>query len=386
MVSYIGSKAAPANGYGSQWVFLGDSITEGDRASSYPYWVSWLSKQQIRVVKNAGKGGDQTSGMLVRIITDVLPYSPQVCFVMGGTNDYSPVGTGSITMQSALLRYKQNIDAICQTLMANRIKPVLGTVPPNNTVGTRLIFINEQNTWLRRYAQSKGILLVDMYAAVVDPATGKYIASPSVYTTDGTHPTQAASAVMAQAIVSAATPFIPPSLDAGFPNLADTSTLTPNLGFANLNGTSGMPNNWAPYGGTAAITAGTMAPTSLTDAQIPGKTLKIQYTTAQTNGPSATTSKVLAGDLIQISGIMSCDANMYPQVQVGVVGGAISKPLIIPTGNAHPALDHVRWYAEVNADITGNFGVSLLTSSTASGGNVWWGCPTIRNLSSVGGI
>ena len=58
-----------------------------------PAWPPRLDglDANLRLVNNAGKPGDRTAGMLSRLDRDVFPYSPNVLFVLGGTND---LGTG----------------------------------------------------------------------------------------------------------------------------------------------------------------------------------------------------------------------------------------------------------------------------------------------------
>lgn len=72
------------------WICFGDSITEGNGPiPGYFALASVLSGQQLRLVRNAGIGGNTTAQMLARVQADVVAYAPAYCIVLGGTNDSS---------------------------------------------------------------------------------------------------------------------------------------------------------------------------------------------------------------------------------------------------------------------------------------------------------
>lgn len=69
---------------------LGDSITHGGGSISVPpstVIYNWQSYCKFPV-KNLGKSGDTTEKMLERFERDILPFSPEILFVLAGVNDY----------------------------------------------------------------------------------------------------------------------------------------------------------------------------------------------------------------------------------------------------------------------------------------------------------
>ncbi len=69
---------------------LGDSITHGGGSISVPpsnVIYSWQNYCKIPI-KNLGKSGDTTEKMLDRFERDILPFSPEILFIMAGVNDY----------------------------------------------------------------------------------------------------------------------------------------------------------------------------------------------------------------------------------------------------------------------------------------------------------
>ncbi len=69
---------------------LGDSITHGGGSISVPpstVVYNWESYCDFPI-KNLGKSGDTTYKLLDRFDEDVLPFSPEVLFIMAGVNDF----------------------------------------------------------------------------------------------------------------------------------------------------------------------------------------------------------------------------------------------------------------------------------------------------------
>ena len=105
---------------------IGDSITHGGGSISVPPSTAvynWETYSKVPV-KNLGKSGDTTDDILARFDRDVLPFKPEVLFVMAGVNDYrsSILGWHSVT----------NLKAIKEKCIQNNIKPVFITPTPLN--------------------------------------------------------------------------------------------------------------------------------------------------------------------------------------------------------------------------------------------------------------
>ena len=157
------------------FVALGDSLTSGYNNPG-PAWPPRLDSldANLRLVNNAGKPGDTTAGMLSRLSKDVYAYSPNVLFVLGGTNDIG-MGVSEATTIS-------NLKAIVVGAKGRGIKVFLLTVPPNSssTSGTR---INSLNVAIQHLANTYQIVLIDIHA----PLSGPDGLIQSRYTVDGLH-------------------------------------------------------------------------------------------------------------------------------------------------------------------------------------------------------
>ena len=105
---------------------LGDSITHGGGSVSVPpstVMYNWETYCAIPV-KNLGRSGDTTAELLARFDNDVLPFRPEVLFIMAGVNDYRAniLGWESV----------ENLEAIRNKCERNGIKPVFLTPTPIN--------------------------------------------------------------------------------------------------------------------------------------------------------------------------------------------------------------------------------------------------------------
>ena len=116
---------------------LGDSITHGGGSISVPpstvvyNWENYCALP----VKNLGKSGDTTERLLNRFEEDVLPFNPEILFIMAGVNDYRSdiLGWDSVMNLGAL-------KAKCEDY---GIKPVFITPTPLNPDQIRKVkFIN----------------------------------------------------------------------------------------------------------------------------------------------------------------------------------------------------------------------------------------------------
>ncbi len=105
---------------------LGDSITHGGGAISAPpstVLYNWETYCAIPV-KNLGRSGDTTAEILERFDNDVLPFRPEVLFIMAGVNDYRADILGSESVE--------NLELLRDKCERNGIKPVFLTPTPIN--------------------------------------------------------------------------------------------------------------------------------------------------------------------------------------------------------------------------------------------------------------
>ena len=169
-------------------VFLGDSITEG-----------WFDKRPGFFTTgriDRGIGGQTTSQMVLRMMSDVVALHPRAVHIMGGTNDIAG-NTGPMTEQMS----EDNIRAMTDIAQQQGIKVMIASVPPAGSfpwapkVETRGA-IAELNRRLTRLAHDSGAIWVD-YHPVLDDGTGAMKAGLAY---DGVHPTEAGYDVMATVI------------------------------------------------------------------------------------------------------------------------------------------------------------------------------------------
>ncbi len=162
---------------GNRIVFFGDSITE--------FWTarnSTLFQNPNHI--NRGISGQTTSQMVVRFSHDVIDLQPQRVVILAGINDIAE-NNGPITVEEIL----QNIITMIELALANKIKVILCTVLPCNTITWRNHIapadsIIQLNQMLFLYAKKQAIPFVDYYTPMVNKSKGLDI----IYSDDGLHP------------------------------------------------------------------------------------------------------------------------------------------------------------------------------------------------------
>jgi lysophospholipase L1-like esterase len=169
-------------------VFMGDSITEG-----------WFDKRPGFFTPgrvDRGIGGQTTSQMVLRMMSDVVALRPRAVHIMGGTNDIAG-NTGPMTPQMS----EDNVRAMTDIAQRQGIKVMIASVPPAGSfpwapkVETRGA-IAELNRRLDRLAHDSGATWID-YHPVLDDGSG---AMKSGLASDGVHPTEAGYDAMASVV------------------------------------------------------------------------------------------------------------------------------------------------------------------------------------------
>ena len=178
----------------SSIAILGDSITSANYdwntagAPNYCYFADngylthaqGLSGVEFNFLVDAGIGGNKTADMLARVYTDIIAYQPDVCIVMGGTNDANSV---SVTQAIA------NIQGICSALRAANIAVILASPPAySSATATQYKFLAALRRKIEAYAHAtQGIWYWDVYGCTVNPtsSTGAYLSN---YSDDNVHP------------------------------------------------------------------------------------------------------------------------------------------------------------------------------------------------------
>lgn len=192
-------------------IFIGDSLTEqGGMIAAAPQikpysawpWAMAMLGQRLRVLKNAGIGGQTTTEILTRFDTDVVDLQPEWVHILAGTNN----------MGSALAQAKTDILAMLDKANAAGIKVLLGTIPPRisaSYTGASKANTLEFNRWIVAISRTRAnIILVDYFSALSDN-DGKFrgtIAGRNP-TSDGVHLSAMGGYISALVLAAALRPF-----------------------------------------------------------------------------------------------------------------------------------------------------------------------------------
>lgn len=174
--------------------------------TGYVGWFQMKMGNRLSIPFNAGVGGNTTTQMLARFDTEVAAYSPNLVTIMGGINDLSGSTSAQIIANLQLIYSKiRGLNAICAPLT---ILP-LGSGHPNYSVANNQKILEINDAIRRECIKYPGMILVDAYAAVVDPlsATGQpktgYLDSSAI------HPAAIGAEAIASAMFTAISPYFP---------------------------------------------------------------------------------------------------------------------------------------------------------------------------------
>ena len=178
---------------------LGDSITHGGGSISVPPSTAiynWETYCAIPI-KNLGRSGDTTAELLTRFENDVLPFRPEVLFIMAGVNDYRSNILGWESVENLSL-----LKAKCEQ---NGIKPVFLTPTPLNPAQIQKVnFVDlppvdwqEHQKFICDWIKSQEFY-IDVNEKLTD-AEGNLLESLSV---DGLHPDAEGKKIIGEAVAA----------------------------------------------------------------------------------------------------------------------------------------------------------------------------------------
>lgn len=258
--------AVPA---GNRVSFLGDStVTQSGAGAAGRTWNhAWpnhacvLSGGRMVMALNDARGGFTSAGVLSIQVPVILadPVGvPGTVMVCVGTNDLA-TGTGGIVAGITPAQTRANIAAIDAALLAAGVQNIIWcTILPRNTAaltggvaGATVADIHAKtqalNAWLKRFCAEKKRTCIDLYALMVDPATGEWRGGTTL-SGDGIHPTYLGYSVIAEHVVQRVAPLLPtwaPPLATG-PD--DARNLLPNGFFLTDANTDNVPDGWTVAG------------------------------------------------------------------------------------------------------------------------------------------
>lgn len=291
---------------GNRFVAFGDSTTKGNTFArpfgvnsigindAWPLYAAVNSGQKLQYVANAGISGDTAAGMLARFDADVTVWNPNIVSLLVGRNDLNTDQTAWRTSVAAIIAKIRGIGAT----------PIMCTILPTNTDATAKQKIHTMNKWIRTYAASQGIIVLDFYAQAIDPATGGFLASYGV--TDGIHPAPAGYRLMGDYAATTLAQYLPNNIPVSPFTESDTDNLAQGALF--LGAPEPIRQVPAPWN-TAAAPAGSTFSTEV-DSAVPGKVFRIDAagTVAETSirqDVLTLGANLAVGDKIAVSATLS---------------------------------------------------------------------------------
>jgi lysophospholipase L1-like esterase len=293
-------------------------------------WWNYCNGLKLRVLHNGGLSGDTSIaglksnfvGLYSRLQQDVFAYSPDCATVLIGTNDileYTANGAGATSIA-------QNIQLICNTILAQGITVVLITTPPfapgytgfTTPISEMLIEIRRQT--MAYVNATQNIYLIDTWQFLADPTSTTGAGLANLYLADGIHQGGAGASLIGAALKSLFTSLgvqqieLPSTqLDSYAINNLSTNAINNPLmqgsgGTAGTNTSGTIPASWhsgTGGGGSQAIVSSTVARTVAADGDTCGNNWVNVFTSAANgdnftiNSNVAYSSQFVAGQWLQ---------------------------------------------------------------------------------------
>lgn len=335
-VILFGTSLESQNGTGPDTVVAAGSGAAGQfAAQSSRGWLNWADGflgHRLRLVRNAGVGGNTYAQMLARIDADVLAYQSAWVFMGGPVND--------IANDRAAAAIQADAAAMLDAFQASGRRVVILTAAPStfyDTAAKRAV-LADVNRWIRDLPHTRpGVVVVDAWRVTADLTTGSPATGMAV---DGVHFSEMGAQRVgreAAAVLDSVIPRRPHRV----PGLLDPDQILGNPGF-------GAGTGWTTV--DTGIAAAYTADPDRWGASIATLTLSgiastawrgVQYVEPITNGRYA------VGDTIQLS-------------------ARFRWADIVPLGTASACRPYLRLYARKSDS---SFGDEVWTISTASGDN-----------------
>ncbi|WP_378144828.1 GDSL-type esterase/lipase family protein [Cnuibacter sp. UC19_7] len=321
----------------------GASITRSDSSAAH---MGFASSGKLWNAYNAGIAGNTSAQMLARFDTDVLAYKPGICVIAAGTND---ARTGV-----TLATYITNIKAIVAKCFAAGIFPAIRTVPPcYDTAGSGgeaavRQRISSYNAWIREWAPTLGIPVIDVFSEFVDPTNGR-IKTAYAYG-DGIHFLVDGYAKQGQMIAAALAPYIGAALPYLATDAGDPTDLLSGTGlFLGAPAGNGLPAGWSTGDAAHATFSVAASPDGF------GKELTLTAVgdvAYQVQAYRFVNTGVAAGDVVEVGGVLSstqasghtaavsiafqgspaAPASITRQTNITLTGGSFYERFTVPSG------------------------------------------------------
>ena len=106
----------------NKYIFFGDSLIFGYGVNPKDNWVNKLKNTYDLDIYNKGVNGSTSTDMLLRFQRDVIDNSPNILFLMAGTND--------LLSNRPVTSIVDNIEIMVKEALLNNIEIYIG-IPPN---------------------------------------------------------------------------------------------------------------------------------------------------------------------------------------------------------------------------------------------------------------
>jgi lysophospholipase L1-like esterase len=185
----------------SHIVCFGDSLTAGFQSPTadnpqgietpYGRFLQELTGPSVRV-SVSGICGELTGEMAMRFRSAVLIHQPTHVVILGGTNDLGWNAAPAVIMRNLLKMYElataAGIQPVPVTVPSVRVGDDLRSEEGRRWFAEHLDRRHQLNGLILRYAESKRLAALDLFAATVEPDTQQLAA---LYSNDGLHLTTA---------------------------------------------------------------------------------------------------------------------------------------------------------------------------------------------------
>lgn len=144
-------------------VFLGDSQTNGCE------WHELLGKKNV---KNRGITSDVIAGFMDRI-DPIIAGKPAKIFILGGVNDVSHNLTAdsiAAAMEKLIVKIKEGSPKT--KIYLQSLLPIDNSFHRYKAMAGKEQVIVDANRLLKQVAERQGVMWIDLYSKMVDPATG----------------------------------------------------------------------------------------------------------------------------------------------------------------------------------------------------------------------
>jgi len=299
-----------------------------------PYQVGiGKSGGRLRLIRNAGVGGDTTADMLTRLQRDVLNYNPDVVIVQAAVNDT----INDVAFATTISNLESMFDSILDSgalLLAETSLPL----DPTHTSwsAARAINLCNINNWIMDYVRkSKRAVVHDAYSSVIDPtsATGAWITN--TVDSNGVHQTELGAQYWGESLYNVIIGVFPPvpmrplSMSDTYGVSSTSTQLNDNPLMQGTDGTAsgGITGN-VPTGYTLTETgsAAVVTTTGVSRSDGIGSDFQIVVTstanndTVTFNRTTALVSRVTAGDILEMEvHLVGSSITALAHIEVGLV-------------------------------------------------------------------